>query len=308
MALNILIIGGSYFIGRVFVETLLEDKTHHIYLINRGNRPIKRENVTEIVCDRHDTKLKQAIPQVEWDAVVDFCAYTPLDVIQLMLALSDHRVRHTIMISTTSIYEDTLDLPVKEGFPKLSAPQPHLGPASDYGYDKHQAEIRLADLCKKSNVPYTVLRPAIVYGKYNYAPRESYFFDLVLGGKTITLPKNKLALYQFVSVWDVARIVRSCIGNDHVFNHHFNLAAEELISYRRFVQVIQEITGKNVAIVAIDSKEIDEQGIPLPFPLENHLIFSGSQIKQVLGFEYMPFVEGMRKTYEWYRNEGQQDE
>jgi hypothetical protein len=37
---NILIIGGSYFTGRVFVEELWKDKEYSIYVLNRGTIPI----------------------------------------------------------------------------------------------------------------------------------------------------------------------------------------------------------------------------------------------------------------------------
>jgi len=45
---------------------------------------------------------------------------------------------------------------------------------------------------------------------------------------------------------------------------------------------------------------IDRERIPLPFPLDNHLIYSGTLVQRVLGFEYTPFEEGMKKTYEHY--------
>jgi 2'-hydroxyisoflavone reductase len=301
MRRNILIIGGSYFVGRVCVEMLAEDPDNQITLVNRGNQPIGRPGVVEIVCDRHDYRLKKALPQKTWQAVIDFCAYTPLDVVQLMLAVPNEAMEHYIFISTVSVYAETMDLPVKEDMPKLQVPQKELSLAADYGYNKWQAEQKVAEYCAKSNIPYTILRPAIIYGKYNYAPRESYFFDLISKGRTVILPKNTLALYQFVSVWDVAKIISLCLGNENVYHQTFNLAAEELISYRRFIEVLQEIMNKKVSIYVLESKEIDEQKIPLPFPLEQHLIYSGDLIRRLLGFDYAPFTDEMKRTWEWYK-------
>ncbi|MFA4910212.1 MAG: hypothetical protein WC649_04135 [Desulfobacteria bacterium] len=51
---NILIIGGSYFVGRVFVEELVKEAGYSIYVVNRGNVPLNMEGVHEIVCDRND--------------------------------------------------------------------------------------------------------------------------------------------------------------------------------------------------------------------------------------------------------------
>ncbi len=302
---NILVIGGSYFVGRVCVEELVKDPENRICVVNRGNRQLELNGVLEIICDRHDHGLKNAIPRLKWHAVIDFCAYTPLDIVQLMLAIPHPAVGHYIFISTTSVYADTLGLPVKEDAPKLASPRPEPGPAADYGYNKWKAEEKVVDLCRKSGVPYTILRPTIIYGKYNYAPRESYFFKLITEGKAIALPKNELALYQFVSVWDVAQVIRLCLGNAAVFNDAFNLAAEDLISYRRFIHVLQEIMNTRASIYALDSKEIDAQQIPLPFPLEQHLIYSGTKIQEKLAFSYTPFVDGMRKTWKWYAGQGQ---
>jgi len=301
---NILVIGGSYFAGRVCVETLAADPENRVYIVNRGNRPLAREDVTEIVCNRHDTTLKNAIPRLHWHAVIDFCAYTPLDVVTLLSAVPCEALGHYILISTTSVYADTLALPVTEDALRVDAPQPELGIAADYGYNKCKAEEKTADLCKKTGIPYTILRPTIIYGKYNYAPRESWFFDIMTAGKTIALPKNELALYQFVSVWDVARAVERCMENTAARNDVFNLAAEELISYRRLVRVLEDVMELKAGIYSLDSKEIDAQRIPLPFPLEQHLVYSGTKIEKELGFSYTAFTEGMQRTWAWYAGHG----
>ncbi|MDO8724341.1 MAG: hypothetical protein Q7J31_19230, partial [Syntrophales bacterium] len=138
-------------------------------------------------------------------------------------------------------------------------------------------------------------------GKYNYAPRESWFFDMIHQDKTIILPDNELALFQFVSVWDLAKIIVACLENEKVFDKAFNLSAEDLVSYRRFVEVLKEITGKKFSVRTESIAIIDQQRIPLPFPLDKHLIYSGALIQQVLGFQYTPFKEGMRQTYEYYK-------
>ena len=84
---NILVIGGSYFLGKVFVEELAKEKDYSIHVLNRGNRPLKMDGVNEIVCDRQNAALlKTRIPFLNFDAVVDFCAYTPDD-IQIILSV-----------------------------------------------------------------------------------------------------------------------------------------------------------------------------------------------------------------------------
>jgi nucleoside-diphosphate-sugar epimerase len=297
---NVLVIGGSYFVGRVFVEEFSKVPGCAIYVVNRGNVPLDIEGITEIKCDRHDMEaMCKAIPSIMWDSVVDFCAYTPEDIATVFSVLPSHAIGQYIFISTSSIYEKTNELPIGETALPLAGPQP--GPHGDYAYNKHLAEEELKIQCSENNIPCTILRPAFIYGKYNYAPRESYFFDLVEEGKTIILPDNELALFTFVSVWDVARAIIACIGNNNACTKAFNLSGEELISYRRFIDVLRIITGEHINVESMNVSQIDVQGIPLPFPLDEHLVYSGTLITKDIGFSYTPFLEGMRTTYEWYK-------
>lgn len=297
---KVLVIGGSYFVGRVFVEELSKNPDYAIYVMNRGNVPLEIEGVTEIKCDRHDVDaISESIPPITWNAVVDFCAYTPEDIDMMISALPSPAVGQYIFISTSSIYERTNDLPISEDAAKLTGPQP--GPHGDYAYNKHLAEEELKSQCADSNIPWTIFRPTFIYGKYNYAPRERYFFDLVQEGETIIIPENELALFTFVSVGDVARAIIECMGNRKAYIKAFNLSGEELISYSRFVDVLRIITGEHIKVEYMSVHQIDAQGIPLPFPLDEHLIYSGTLIKKEIGFSYTPFIEGMRATYAWYK-------
>ncbi len=299
---NVLVIGGSYFAGRVFVEALAPNPHCRIVVVNRGNRPLGREGVQEIVCDRNDTAhLREALPSLPWDAVVDFCGYTPKDVRNVVLALPPGSVGHYIFISTTSVYAPTLTLPIRENGTKLSGPQPELGPAAGYGFQKWLAEQTVSAHARQLGFPCTCLRPSIIYGPYNYAPRERYFFDLIDQNQIIILPDNELALFQFVAVWDVADIITLSMGNPETFGKAFNVSAEELISYKRLVEVLEAIAERPIPTRTIPVEEIDAKRIPLPFPLDSHLIYSGDLVRQTLGFQYTSFTAGMQKTYGWYQ-------
>jgi nucleoside-diphosphate-sugar epimerase len=326
-----LIIGGSYFVGRVFVEELLKTGEYEVHVLNRGRIPIRKEGVHEHKSDRHDpARLREVLPRATWDAVVDFCAYKPEDVEIMLAALQENAaaggtgegssardagtggapfqvpapkippVGQYIYISTASVYGRTDDLPVREDAPKLDGPQPELGPFADYAFDKWRTEAALERLCSAGGVPFTILRPAFIYGKYNYAPRESYFFDLVLKDETVVVPEERLALFSFVSVWDAARIAILCMGNEKTHGRAFNLASDDLVSYPRLVEVLEIVTGKTVRTRAMRAAEIVDRNVPLPFPLDEHLLYSGALAAETLGFRYTPFLEGMRETYTFY--------
>ncbi len=298
---NILVIGGSYFVGRVFVEELWKDKEYSIHVLNRGTIPVRKEGVNEIVCDRHNPELvREKLPSLEWYGIVDFCAYNAADIRGIFSALPKDAVQQYIYISTASVYAKSHNFPIKEDEPKLSGPQPELGHFSDYGYNKWLAERELQKQCAEMGVHHTSVRPAFIYGKYNYAPRESYFFDRIIQNETVVIPDNDLALFSFVSVWDVARIIMGCLGNNRMFNRAINASADELISYGRLIKVLQIITQKEFKVKMMAVDQIKAQQIPLPFPLDEHLIYSGALSQNILGFQYTTFLEGMSETYRYY--------
>ena len=75
--MNILVIGGSYFFGRWFVE--LARKEHSITVLNRGSIKVGLPGVKEIVCDRHDASIGSFLDS-DYDITVDFCAYKKGDI------------------------------------------------------------------------------------------------------------------------------------------------------------------------------------------------------------------------------------
>jgi hypothetical protein len=76
--MKILVIGGSYFLGRVF--TIIASKDHELTLVNRGKYSMKQFGVREYVANRYDATQIAKLPEENFDVVVDFCAYNPMDI------------------------------------------------------------------------------------------------------------------------------------------------------------------------------------------------------------------------------------
>lgn len=297
---NILIVGGSYFAGRVCVEELVKQPGLSVHVFNRGRQPLNMTDVIELRGDREDPEqIRSAIPPLEWDAVIDFCAYTPAHIESLLVHLPGS-VRQYIFVSTTTVYRKNYALPLAEDAPTITGPQSELGPHGDYGYDKLMAEKALQDACVRTGTAFTILRPAIIYGFYNYAPRENYFFDLLRNQQPMIIPSEDLALFSFIWVVDMAQIIHRCIGDERTYAQVLNLASDELISYGRIIQVLEEITGKTIAPVRMPAAEINRRAIPLPFPLNEHLLYSGTKAQRLFDFSYTPFKKGMREALKYY--------
>jgi nucleoside-diphosphate-sugar epimerase len=302
---NVLVIGGSYFAGRVFVETLCRSDQYKIHVFNRGNIPIRIEGVEQIKGDREIPAHLERIPHRHWDAVIDFCAYAPTHINNMLHGIPG-TLGHYVFISTTSIYAPTQHAPIAEDAPKVDGPQPELGEFAEYGYLKWLSECALEEECKKKDLPFTILRPAIIYGRYNYAPRESSLFDQVIAGTPLVIPENDQVFYSFVWVDDLANIIIACLENETVFGQAFNVAGEEQISYVVIADVLEEVCERKVERRVMTTDEIIRKRIPLPFPPDDHLLYDGSKMRHALGFSHTSFTIGMAKTWKYYQKVVQQ--
>lgn len=299
MSKNILIIGGSYFIGRVCALMLLNDKTYSVSILNRGNNPLKKDGIKEYKSDRHDLKaLKSTIPDIAYDAVIDFCAYSPKDIDSLINNIPG-QIKQYIYISSCTVYETSFDYPKYEFSPKIS--RMGLGPAGEYAYNKLLLEKEAENICVKKKIPYTILRPAFVYGPYNYAPRESFFFKLILSKGIVPIPQNLLTLFQLVYVEDIGRIIQGCIGNKKVYNNSYNLSSPELLSYDKLLMIFNSFSDSPIKTQPYSSDTILKEHIPLPFPIEQHELFSGKLIADTLKLEYTTIDKGMKESYNFYK-------
>lgn len=298
---KLLVIGGSYFAGRVFVEQLTPLARYDITVYNRGRIPMGMPAVTEIKGDREiGDQVAQRIPPGHWDAVVDFCGYAPAEIHALLNNIPS-TIGHYIFISTTSIYDPTAPTPVVETAPKVSAPQPGLGPYADYGYQKWLSEGAVDTICRAKNIPYTILRPAIIYGRYNYAPRESVFFDHATTGQPLVVPEDPNVFYSFVWVDDMAEILVTALENQLLYGKAYNVASAEHFSYATMADVVEEVTGRVIQRRPASMPEIIRKQIPMPFPPDMHLLYDGNQLNRDLSYTHTPLLSGMAHTWTAYQ-------
>jgi len=298
---NLLVIGGSYFAGRVFVELMAQSDRYRIHVFNRGHLRIGIPGVVQLTGDREIAdQISDSIPDHHWDAVVDFCAYTP-GAIDTLLDNLPGTVGHYIFISTTSVYAPTQNVPVTESAAKVDGPQPELGEFAEYGYQKWLAECAAQKKCQSKNIAYTILRPSIIYGRYNYAPRESFFFDHMIANKPLVVPEDPNIFYSFVWVDDMAEMVAACLENEAVQGQAFNIAGEEMISYIRMADTIEEVCGRKIERRPMSIEQIIRQRAPMPFPPDAHLLYDGRALNQTIGYEHTPFILGIAKTWNDYQ-------
>ncbi|MEA5002539.1 MAG: NAD-dependent epimerase/dehydratase family protein [Christensenella sp.] len=299
MAKKVLVIGGSYFIGRVFSILAARETDFELCVLNRGRFPLKNDRIREIKADRHDAQsMQNALGEEEqFDTVIDFCAYGRGDIRSMIKALAGGTKQY-IYISSCSVFAPSSGIPKKEDAPLITEKGEY--PGAEYAYGKMLLENELKEVCKKSGVAYTIVRPAFVYGPFNYAPRESYYFELMARGQEVPLPTDSHCAFSFVYVKDIARILMGCVGNAAVYDEAYNLAGEEKVTYKSLTKLLGTFADHPLNIKEVTVDEVYRDNIPLPFPLDQDELYDGGKAGETLGFSYTPFAHGLTETYQTF--------
>jgi 2'-hydroxyisoflavone reductase len=294
---NILVLGGSYFVGRVFslLSARRDDITLHV--VNRGNYRLSLLNVQEYVCDRHDCdRLARMLPNIPFDAAVDFCGYKAGEIERIVEALGG-RIGQYVFFSTISICDPSIQNPKTECSPLADLHSCSTHPVMDYLYQKAVLETELRACCASRRIPWTIFRPSFIYGPFNYAPRESYFIKCIAEGLPVPFPEDASAEFSMVYVEDAAQAVHTVIGEPAAHDRVFNLAAPELITYARLFNELRVCHGAPFPIQPVSIAEVNRDGIPLPFPLDTNDLTDGSLLSDLFDFRYTSFSEGFARTY-----------
>lgn len=294
---KVLILGGSYFAGRVFAILAGRTGEYEFTFINRGRYSMSQIPASkEYKCDRHDMEMVSHLPAEDFDVCVDFCAYEPGDIKNFLNAYKGS-MKQYIYISTADVYERA-NAEIKDETAPLLKEIPE-GPAGDYMFKKAYLEGECKEICEEKGMKYTFLRPAFLYGPYNYAPRESFFIRLICAGQMIPVPFDSDSNFNFVYAPDLAKAIMLCIGNEVAYGKAYNVAAPEVQNYGTYVQTLIDVSDIKFETVVVSCEQVENENIPLPFPLyaKENEVFDGSLITRELGLEYTSFKEGMGKTY-----------
>ena len=293
---NVLVIGGSVFTGRVFSIQASRNGGFNLHVVNRGNHPMNLERVSLYKSDRHEPrKIADLIPDISFDALIDFCAYNPGEISPVIDALGT-RIKQYIYFSTASVYAPA-DGFLDENSAMLNISSSEKDVTTQYIWGKIGLERELIEACAKTGVNYTILRPTFIYGPFNYAPREPYFIEHIAKKEAVPAPTNASSRFNFVYVLDIAAALMACIGDEKASNEIFNLAEPEAITYPRLLSCLEQCNGAPFAKREVTVEQADRENIPLPFPLTGDTLVNGEKFTRTFNFDYTPFSEGMEKTF-----------
>ena len=296
--LKILVIGGSYFLGRVFVMQAASE--HEITVVNRGTYSMENFGVKQITGDRRNPATWNCCDG-DYDVLVDFCAYCKGDVSFVINHLSG-TVRQYIMISTVDVYEHGGDGLKSEDSPFEM--REIAGEAGEYIKGKIALEQELISECTRREISYTILRPSILYGPFNYAPRESVYIQMIVQNHILPHITDAKARFQMVYVKDVADAIRKCLLNENAIGQVYNICNETPIDYHILFECLKEVADVPFQEILMTVNQATEQNVPLSFPVtaEETNLCAGAKSINDLGLNYTDLSDGMLKTYRAFKN------
>ena len=210
---KVLVLGGSSFIGRNLVEALVKRDDLELTLFNRGlTNPDIFDNVSKITGDRSTADIEQVFGH-DWDYVVDLSCYFPHDLRSVLEGLSPS-VQGYIFISTCSVYDNAAyqgQLRDEQAPILACSPEQELDTSMDsYGQRKAACERLLT----VSQVPHSILRPALVYGRYDPTDRFYYWLHQVMRYDDILMPEDGLRKFSLTYVGDLVATISRLVTGD----------------------------------------------------------------------------------------------
>jgi len=294
--MKLLVIGGSYFLGKHFVN--IASKENEVTVFNRGSRPLNIEGLREIHGDRNNSEDLKKLGNMDFDTVIDFCAYNPGNIKDIIDAL-DGKISQYIFISTVDVYKKGTNRIIDENSPLETTV--YAGEVGQYIAGKVALESELRECCESKDIAYTSVRPAIIYGPDNYAPREGIYFNWIEKAGQVLAPEGATGFFQMVYVDDLADIILGLCNNEKFYNKAVNVCSDEICTYDTFIEALAEGTGKEFQTISIPVNDVLEKGIPLPFPLtedESERYVTGySEIKEKINTS---LAEGIKLSYHSY--------
>jgi len=311
--MNVLVTGAAGFIGSNMVKYLLEKTDYKIFGIDDFRGGIKNEDfIKNLQCGRftfYESNIsfcEKVFSEIKIDVVFHFAAtprvgYSvehPLETnennVSNTLVLLDFckktKVKRFVFSSSSSVYGDLVEFPTKESSNK--------SPKSPYALQKSIIEEYCKIYSSLYNLDTVCLRYFNVYGPNQYAENAyatviSAWMKGFIENSSIRLDGNCLQSRDFSYVTDVCKA--NLIVGAHVedFNGEtFNVACNNTTNLLQVFDFLKEVTNNNPTI----DRKVDRAGDVKKTHADIEKIKS-------IGFDYeVSLVDGIRMTYEWYKN------
>ena len=304
--MQLLILGGTRFLGRHLVEAAIE-RGHEVTLFNRGqSNPGLFPGVSELYGNRDGdlAAVEEALATEGWEAVIDTCGYIPR-VVQASAELLAATVPHYTFISSLSVYDDFVTQGLTEGAPVATMADETVEEITEetYGPLKVLCEQVVAETYPEGAL---IIRPGLIVGPHDPTDRFTYWPVRVAEGGEVLAPGTGEVPVQLIDVrdlamWTIRMVEAQATG---VYNATGPAGG---IPFRDFLETTQKSTGHQAKLIWVDELFLLEEGvqpwieIPLWIPGKEAAGFGSVNVDKAIaeGLTFRPLEETIRDTLAW---------
>lgn len=298
---KILVLGGTQFIGRSVVERLVELNLYEITLFNRQRTNADLfPSCNKIKGDRETDDINQLIHQY-WDFILDVSCYYP-NTLDKFLSKIEGKVGRYIFISTASVYdlnEESQHLLITEdNLATLPCTEDQKTDSNMNTYGERKAECERV-LLKHEWLDKIILRPCIVYGKYDHTDRFYYWLYKINQQQPFVFPKCEHEKITLTYIGDLVNIIVQSIEiKEHSI--FYNTSTHEPYSLKDILlKIDDEMQG-----IEIEPDILIENGITpgMYAPLWYNISLKVSNEKLLKDFKMscIPFEQSIAETKAYF--------
>jgi nucleoside-diphosphate-sugar epimerase len=300
--LKVLFIGGSGQISSACAQRAV-DLGIDLYVLNRGRtsaRPLP-VGARRLEGDIRDpVSARAAIGDREFDAVVDFVAFSP-EHVQLDVDLFTGRTSQFVFISSASAYQKPVGrLPIVESTPLRN-------PVWPYSQDKIACEELLVRAYREDGFPATIVRPSHTYDRMNLPFDGGWtVVERMRRGQEVVVHGDGTSLWTLTHHVDFAKAFVGLLGHPQAIGDSFHITSDEVLTWNQIYELVGAAAGARPRLVHVASEAIfaaDERwGQSLLGDKAHSVIFDNAKVRALVP-DYVattPFAQGAREIVAWH--------
>lgn len=316
--MKILVLGGSRFLGKAFVEEALKSG-HEITVFNRGNNNDVLKSVEILIGDRNGSL--ELLKDRQWDAVLDTSGLIPRSVSNLTSLLKE-KTEFYAFVSSISVYQDWIPKGINENYHVQSMSVEEADRlTSDPAAPVLEYYGQFKTLCEQEadrNLPGKVLniRAGQLVGENDYTDRLPYWVNRIAQGGRVLAPGNpessfvQLIDVKDLAIWILKMMEEKCTGT-------YNVTGKPIL-LQDVLLTCKEVAGTNAELLWADEDFLLENKVapwtemplwlPETIPLgpEHTEPWSGAfhiNIDKALqtGLSFRPLAETIREVHDWLK-------
>ena len=302
--MNLLVLGGTRFLGRHLVEAALA-RGDRVTLFHRGRTGAQLFPGAEHVLGDRDGGLA-ALAGRSFDAVVDTCGYFPRVVGASAAALAG-AAGHYTFVSSISAYASPLPAHAGEDAPLATLADPATEDLAGGSYGGLKAACERA-VAERFGAPALIVRPGLIVGPSDPTERFTYWPRRLVRGGDVLVPAAPELPVQVVDARDLAAwmLARIDAGDGGTYNA---VGPAATLTLRACLERIAAAIGARPELVWVDEAFLLARGVepwtglPLWVPPEEATFSCVSAARAIAsGLALRPLEDTARDTLAWDRS------